>query len=74
MIDADGFAAWLETRPYSPITRALRVKQVRACYRAGVTSPDDVDEVFIHRSASRKYRTNLRSALRLYADYTEAVV
>ena len=72
MIDAEGFAAWLETRPYAPITRKQRVNQLRLCVSAGVARPEDVDEVFVHRSMSREYRTNLRCALRLYADYIGA--
>ena len=72
--DTAGFVAWLESRGYAPSTCHDRAKHVRTCYSSGVTHPDDVNEVFLHRSTSRQYRAWLRSALRLYAEFEEATV
>jgi hypothetical protein len=70
--DLDGFVEWLETRPYSPSTRISMFRRARTCFDAGVTRAEDVDDVFVHRSISRRYRTSLRNALRTYAEF-EAV-
>lgn len=69
VFDEVGFRDYLIGKKYSRGTVINYVAYARKAFRSGATAPDDAATVFVDRHLT--YQSDVRKALRRYAEYQE---